>query len=118
MYVNNSAPCALRFCSSVMPPGFLPRVSKRSLHCRKRPRGAFRCRLQDSRPIVTSPSLEIRETDLSGVFLVVPKIFRDDRGFFLESFNESSFAGAGLPIHFVQDNHSRSNMGVLRGLHS
>ncbi len=66
---------------------------------------------------MTSPSLEIRETDLPGVFLVVPKIFRDDRGFFLESFNESSFAEAGLPIHFVQDNHSRSNIGVLRGLH-
>jgi dTDP-4-dehydrorhamnose 3,5-epimerase len=44
-------------------------------------------------------------------------VFRDDRGFFLESFNEAAFAAAGLPTRFVQDNHSRSKKGVLRGLH-
>jgi dTDP-4-dehydrorhamnose 3,5-epimerase len=66
---------------------------------------------------VTSPNLEIRQTSLPGVCLVVRKLFRDNRGFFVESFNERAFAAAGLPIHFVQENHSRSNKGVLRGLH-
>lgn len=61
--------------------------------------------------------LEIRETDLPGVLLVTPRVFRDDRGFFLESFNEAAFRDAGLPTRFVQDNHSRSAKGVLRGLH-
>lgn len=66
---------------------------------------------------MTSPPLEIRETELPGVLLVTPKVFRDDRGFFLESFNEASFRDAGLPVRFLQDNHSRSARGVLRGLH-
>ena len=56
-------------------------------------------------------------TDLPGVVIVEPRVFGDDRGFFLESFNEEAFAAAGLPTRFVQDNHSRSQAGVLRGLH-
>jgi len=51
------------------------------------------------------------------VCLVVPRVFRADRGFFLEFFHEDAFARAGLPISFVQENHSRSSKGVLRGLH-
>ncbi|HWT72002.1 MAG TPA: dTDP-4-dehydrorhamnose 3,5-epimerase [Oxalicibacterium sp.] len=52
------------------------------------------------------------------VLLIEPKIFGDDRGFFFESFNEARFAeAAGRPVRFVQDNHSRSVKGVLRGLH-
>lgn len=47
----------------------------------------------------------------------MPRVFRDARGFFLESFNEAVFTNAGLPARFVQDNHSRSAKGVLRGLH-
>jgi dTDP-4-dehydrorhamnose 3,5-epimerase len=66
---------------------------------------------------VTAPRLEIRETRLPGVLLVTHAVFRDDRGFFLESFNEAAFADAGLEARFVQDNHSRSARGVLRGLH-
>lgn len=52
------------------------------------------------------------------ILLIEPKIFIDDRGFFYESFNESSFAGlTGISVRFVQDNHSRSAKNVLRGLH-
>jgi len=57
-------------------------------------------------------------TDLPGVIILEPKVFGDQRGFFFESFNARSFAGAtGIQREFVQDNHSRSQRGVLRGLH-
>jgi dTDP-4-dehydrorhamnose 3,5-epimerase len=61
--------------------------------------------------------MNIVETTLPGVKLIEPKVFGDDRGFFLESWNAASFAAAGLGVDFVQDNHSRSAKGVLRGLH-
>jgi dTDP-4-dehydrorhamnose 3,5-epimerase len=55
---------------------------------------------------------------LPEVILIEPKVFEDDRGFFLESFNQRAFNDAiRLNVHFVQDNHSRSAKGVLRGLH-
>jgi dTDP-4-dehydrorhamnose 3,5-epimerase len=57
------------------------------------------------------------KTKLDGVVLIKPRLFSDDRGFFFESYNEKSLASAGLPHHFVQDNHSRSSKNVLRGLH-
>jgi dTDP-4-dehydrorhamnose 3,5-epimerase len=57
-------------------------------------------------------------TGLPGVLILEPKVFGDDRGFFFESYNEREFHQAtGLDVHFVQDNHSRSVKGVLRGLH-
>lgn len=59
----------------------------------------------------------VSETPLPGVRLIEPKVFGDDRGFFLESWNARVFANAGLDLAFVQDNHSRSAKGVLRGLH-
>ena len=59
----------------------------------------------------------IQETALPGVLIIEPKVFRDDRGFFLEAFNEQRFAASGLPTTFRQDNHSRSLRNVLRGLH-
>lgn len=59
----------------------------------------------------------VAETDLPEVKLLTPRVFGDDRGFFLESWNAKTFAEAGLDIPFVQDNHSRSAKGVLRGLH-
>ena len=59
----------------------------------------------------------VTPTALDGVVVVEPKVFPDKRGFFLESFNARHFAAAGLPAEFVQDNHSRSTRGVLRGLH-
>ena len=57
-------------------------------------------------------------TAIDGVLVIEPKVFGDARGFFLESFNEQAFAAAvGERVSFVQDNHSRSARGVLRGLH-
>jgi dTDP-4-dehydrorhamnose 3,5-epimerase len=61
--------------------------------------------------------MNITETALPGVMLIEPRVFGDARGFFLESWNAASFAAAGLDLAFVQDNHSRSARGVLRGLH-
>lgn len=56
-------------------------------------------------------------TPLAGAFIINPAIFGDDRGFFLESWNARAFADAGIAADFVQDNHSRSDKGVLRGMH-
>jgi dTDP-4-dehydrorhamnose 3,5-epimerase len=62
--------------------------------------------------------MEIHQTALSGVLLLKPPVFRDSRGFFLESWNKKRFDEAlGRSVEFVQDNHSRSARGVLRGLH-
>lgn len=62
--------------------------------------------------------MKVTETTLPGVLILEPKVFGDDRGFFYESFNARSFQDAtGLNPVFVQDNHSRSTRGVLRGLH-
>jgi dTDP-4-dehydrorhamnose 3,5-epimerase len=59
----------------------------------------------------------VTRTAIPDVLVIEPKVFGDARGFFLESWNARSFAAAGLPAGFVQDNHSRSPRGVLRGLH-
>jgi dTDP-4-dehydrorhamnose 3,5-epimerase len=56
-------------------------------------------------------------TELPEVLLITPRVFQDARGFFLESFNVERYDAAGLPTKFVQDNHSRSAINVLRGLH-
>ena len=56
-------------------------------------------------------------TSLPGVFVLEPRVFGDERGFFLESYNERVFAGLGIAERFVQDNHSFSTRNVLRGLH-
>jgi dTDP-4-dehydrorhamnose 3,5-epimerase len=62
--------------------------------------------------------MQVTPTVLPGVLILAPKVFADARGFFLESFNERRFDDAvGAPVRFVQDNHSRSARGVLRGLH-
>ncbi len=61
--------------------------------------------------------MKILDTRLSGVKILEPRVFGDSRGFFLESWNKKQFQQAGLPGEFVQDNHSRSAQGVLRGLH-
>jgi len=63
-------------------------------------------------------NLTVTPTDIPGVLILEPKVFGDSRGFFLESFNQDTFKQAtGLEVNFVQDNHSRSGKGVLRGLH-
>lgn len=63
-------------------------------------------------PIISTP------TAIPDVLVIEPRVFGDDRGFFFESFNESDFSAAvGQKVSFVQDNHSSSKKGVLRGLH-
>ena len=61
--------------------------------------------------------MKIHPTELKGVVLIEPEIFSDARGYFLETYNARVFADAGIGEKFVQDNQSRSNRGVLRGLH-
>lgn len=61
--------------------------------------------------------IETIDTNLDGVRIVVPQVFEDSRGFFMETYNAADFENAGLPSEFLQDNHSRSVKGVLRGLH-
>ncbi|GGC99347.1 dTDP-4-dehydrorhamnose 3,5-epimerase [Halopseudomonas salina] len=61
--------------------------------------------------------MKIIETALPGVFIIEPTVFGDERGFFLESFHAERYRDAGMDMAFVQDNHSRSRKGVLRGLH-
>jgi len=62
--------------------------------------------------------MNVTPTEIPDVLLLEPKVFGDSRGFFFESFNQRVFdAAVGSPVRFVQDNHSRSGRGVLRGLH-
>lgn len=61
--------------------------------------------------------MEIRETKLSGLIILEPKIFGDERGSFMETYNRETFARLGLDMTFVQDNESVSAKGVLRGIH-
>ncbi|GAA0560948.1 dTDP-4-dehydrorhamnose 3,5-epimerase [Rhizomicrobium electricum] len=61
--------------------------------------------------------MKVLETTLPGAKIIEPTVFGDDRGFFFESWNAREFTNAGLEAEFVQDNHSRSARGVLRGLH-
>ena len=61
--------------------------------------------------------MKVIETALPGVLIIEPKVFGDHRGFFLETFQVDRYREAGITLPFVQDNHSRSQRGVLRGLH-
>lgn len=61
--------------------------------------------------------MKISTTRLEDVLLITPRVFGDDRGFFMETWEEQKFSDAGMPARFVQDNHSRSCKGTLRGLH-
>ena len=63
------------------------------------------------------PVMDIIETSLPGVLIIQPKVFGDERGFFMETWNRRLFAGIGIEGPFVQDNHSRSARNVVRGLH-
>lgn len=67
--------------------------------------------------LVEESALQLVPTSLKDVVIVEPKVFGDERGFFLEAYNEATFRDLGLPTKFVQDNHSGSRKGVLRGLH-
>jgi dTDP-4-dehydrorhamnose 3,5-epimerase len=61
--------------------------------------------------------MKFETTPLKDVLVIQPRVFGDERGFFLESWNQRAFADLGLEVGFVQDNHSRSRRGSLRGLH-
>lgn len=61
--------------------------------------------------------MKIIDTAIPDVKIIEPDIFGDDRGFFMETWHEEKFAEMGLSLNFVQDNHSRSQQGILRGLH-
>jgi dTDP-4-dehydrorhamnose 3,5-epimerase len=63
--------------------------------------------------------MKVIETQLPGVLIIEPKVFGDERGFFVETFQASRYSeAAGIDLPFVQDNHSRSRRGVLRGMHA
>lgn len=57
------------------------------------------------------------ETGIEGLYIIEPTVFGDERGFFVESYNKNDFIELGILDEFVQDNHSKSKKGVLRGLH-
>lgn len=61
--------------------------------------------------------MTIEETFIKGLYVIEPRVFEDERGYFFESFNEKRFNEHGLNVHFVQDNQSKSGKNVLRGLH-
>lgn len=62
-------------------------------------------------------SFEFEKLEIEGLVLIKPKVFGDNRGFFMESYKKSEFVENGIDVEFVQDNHSKSAKGVLRGLH-
>ena len=62
--------------------------------------------------------MNVISTSLEGVLVLEPKVFHDGRGFFTETYNAERYAEAGIAVDFVQDNHSRSSHGTLRGLHA
>lgn len=61
--------------------------------------------------------MEVTKTDIEGVYILEPRVFKDARGYFFESFSQRDFEAAVGPVHFVQDNESMSSYGVVRGLH-
>ena len=61
--------------------------------------------------------MQFTPLEINDVILITPRVFEDERGFFLESFREDRFSEADITVKFVQDNHSASSRGVLRGLH-
>jgi dTDP-4-dehydrorhamnose 3,5-epimerase len=69
-------------------------------------------------PVSSRPAnMKVKETPLLGVLVLEPRVFRDERGFFLESYNEKVMAELGIRSAFVQDNHSYSGRNVIRGMH-
>lgn len=68
-------------------------------------------------PDITRLMMQVENTDLPGLLLIKPWYFRDERGFFTETFSRGRYREAGIADDFVQENHSRSSKGILRGLH-
>ncbi len=61
--------------------------------------------------------IKVTPLDIEGLYVIEPKVFEDERGYFFEAYNKNEFAENGLNMNFVQDNESKSSKGVLRGLH-
>jgi dTDP-4-dehydrorhamnose 3,5-epimerase len=61
--------------------------------------------------------MKITKTEIEGLLIIEPKVFSDDRGYFLESYNKKTFTEAGIAVNFVQDNQSFAHKGAVRGLH-
>ena len=61
--------------------------------------------------------MEYKETEIEGVYVIEPRVFNDARGYFMESWKEAEFEEHIGPVHFIQDNESKSGYGILRGLH-
>lgn len=61
--------------------------------------------------------MQIIKTEISGLLVIIPDVFSDERGYFFESFNENTFKKAGIDLQFVQDNISKSKKNTIRGLH-
>lgn len=61
--------------------------------------------------------MEVIKTDFNGLFIIKPKVFADERGYFFESFNEDNYHETGINYKFLQDNISKSKVGTIRGLH-
>ena len=70
-----------------------------------------------SNKIITKGNFSFIETKIKDLYIIEPRVFGDDRGYFMESYNRNDFISAGLDMIFVQDNESKSKKGVLRGLH-
>ena len=67
--------------------------------------------------VITKGNFNFIETKIKDLYIIEPKVFGDDRGYFMESYNRKDFVEAGLDMVFVQDNESKSKKGVLRGMH-
>ena len=67
--------------------------------------------------VITKGNFNFIETKIKDLYIIEPKVFGDDRGYFMESYNRRDFVEAGLDMRFVQDNESKSKKGVLRGMH-
>ena len=61
--------------------------------------------------------MEVVKTPIEGVLLIKPQVFGDERGYFVETWQKERYEAAGINLPFVQDNHSKSTKGILRGLH-
>lgn len=61
--------------------------------------------------------MQVRQTGIAGVVLIEPSVFEDERGFFMEAWHSAKYRALGIDVQFVQENHSRSRAGTLRGLH-
>jgi dTDP-4-dehydrorhamnose 3,5-epimerase len=73
--------------------------------------------MNDSLPRIYNRLMQIRKTEIEGLLILEPRVFKDSRGYFFESFHRQKLEEHGVETRFIQDNQSRSSFGVIRGLH-